>query len=121
MRQSVKIRRADDGFVLELLSSQRAAVMAAADVVGELRVPDLVIQVRFGATRRRLVEIAMRVAEAESVLVGVADLQVVYRLLRSLPDCFGAEEAFYTRTGYFTENFLTLAKGLLDGVARLPD
>ncbi|UOX90825.1 hypothetical protein MUY14_09425 [Amycolatopsis sp. FBCC-B4732] len=117
----MKIGKTGESIVLELLGSQRAAVMVAADVVGELRVPDLVVEVRFGASRQQLVDIAARVTEAESLVVGVVELQAVYRLLRSLPDCFGSEEAFHIRTGYFTEDFLTLAKGLMNGISQLPD
>lgn len=119
MRANVQLRLSDDGIVLQLTSTQRNAVMTAASVASELRVPDLAIELRFAAPRQALADVASRFGDSDLIIVTTAELQIVYQLFRSLPDCFSSEEDFYTRTGYFKENFIGLSRGLLDSMARV--
>lgn len=120
MRLSVRLNRRGDDFTLELLPAQRVAVAAAVEVVSTLQVSESVLEIQFGAPRQRLIDIGERVCSSEEPLaVTVGDLQAVYRLLRTLPECFASEEAFHIRTGYYRENFSGLSKGLVDAVARI--
>ena len=118
MRMTVTLVKEADNFTLRLLPAQRAAIVTAAMTVGELKVSELAIEVRFGSSRDALTSLASRLAEADSAVVTTWDLHAIYQLLRVLPDSFSSEEDFYTRTGYFTENFVGLSRALLDAVAR---
>lgn len=119
MRLAVRLNKTENGAELYLVSSQRFAVVAAAAVIADLKVPDLFIEVQFGTSRQTLEEIASRFGDSDSAIVTIAELHTIYQLLKGLPDCFSSEESFYTRTGYFSEDFVGLSRGILDAVIRL--
>jgi len=118
MRLSVKLAASGDHFVLTLLPAQRVAVGYATEVVESLQVPDPVVEVMFAAPRRTLVETGRRF-DSEETTATLAEIRVLYQMLKTVPECFGSEEAFHTRTGYYRENFTDLAKGLLSAVGKI--
>ncbi|NEB04799.1 hypothetical protein [Streptomyces sp. SID13726] len=52
----------------------------------------------------------------EQVLLTVADLHVLHAVLLSVPSMFASEEAFHTQLGFYRENALALADGLVRAV-----
>ncbi|MFE6555713.1 hypothetical protein ACFVHS_46315 [Streptomyces sp. NPDC057746] len=118
MRLSVTLTRQGERFALQLLPAQRVAVGAAVEVVSSLRSSELVLEVQFGAPRQKLIDTGNRVNSPAVSIVTRDDLQAIYQLLRTLPECFSSEEAFHVRTGYYKENFIGLSKGVLDAVGK---
>jgi len=120
MRGSVKLAAEGDHFVLTLTTPQRVAVTYAAEVVENLQVPDLVVEVMFGAPRRTLVETGNRFDSEEPTPTTLSEVKALYQMLKTVPECYGSEEAFHIRTGYYRENFTDLAKGLINAVGKIP-
>jgi hypothetical protein len=106
---------------LVLAPDQREAILTAIGVVVDLRVADTVVSVQFGASREEFRTMAIRFGEMDDrvIRLDLVEIRVTYSLLRSLPDCFASDEAFYVRTGLFKENFFDLARGFLDAVSEL--
>ncbi|MEU1476021.1 hypothetical protein [Streptomyces sp. NPDC005760] len=52
----------------------------------------------------------------EQVLLTVGDLHVLHSVLLSVPSMFASEEAFHTQLGFYRENTLALADGLVRAV-----
>jgi hypothetical protein len=119
VRGSVKLVAEDGCFILTLTTPQRGAVRYATDVVEDLPAPDPVVEVMFGAPRQTVVETGRRLDTEEPTPVTLSEIRLLYQMLKTLPECFGSEESFNVRTGYYRENFIELAQGLLGKVEKI--
>jgi hypothetical protein len=119
VRGSVQLVAEGGQFILTLTTPQRVAIGYATDVVENLPVPDPVAEVLFGAPRRMVVETGRRFDTDQPMKVTLPEIRLLYQMLKTVPECFGAEEPFHIRTGYYRENFIDLAKGILSKVEQI--
>ena len=111
MRTSPFVRRVEPGFAVRFPGAQRDLLRSAFEYVAGHPSPEI----RTGWARDRLTVLAASVAEDERTYT-VEELHVVHSVLLAVCNMFASEEAFHIRIGFFRENALTLADGLVKAV-----
>ncbi|MCX4723773.1 hypothetical protein [Streptomyces sp. NBC_01306] len=114
-REIPTVARRGDGFAVRFTKWQRDLLAGSIEPVTNLRTEEAVL-IRTGFTKNQITQIESSLDGLEEHTYSVKELHVIYSVLVSVCSMFGPEEAFHTRTGFFRENALGLAEGLVKAV-----
>ncbi|MFJ9105092.1 hypothetical protein ACIRJM_42300 [Streptomyces sp. NPDC102405] len=116
MRDRPFVRREGTGFSVRFAGAQRPLLQGALLWLAHRREGEPALTVWAGCGRQRLERLAEMLDAGEQTLLTVADLHVLHAVLLSVPSMFASEEAFHTQLGFYRENALALAGGLVRAV-----
>lgn len=116
MRAKIKIEPLDDGrYLLNLSDPQRAAILTTLELLLSRSISAEALIVQTGANRTELQTLASRLStDTGDRALSAMDIHVLHATLTSSLNQFAdSEEDFYIRVGFFRENILDLARGLV--------
>ena len=120
MRTRIKLKAADDGYVLTLTPAQLDAFRWVVTFMRDVQVSDVCMRLQVGQSREGLTELSAKLMAAEAgepLRCGMDDLHTLHAALVVSWNNVLSEEAFYRQIGVFRENVIALAQGLVTAIA----
>ncbi|MGI5194769.1 hypothetical protein ACQEVY_14235 [Streptomyces sp. CA-288835] len=111
MRDRPFVRLADTGFSVRFVGAQRDLLDEVLTFVSHHPSPEI----RTGWDKDRLMVLADSIGGEERTY-SVEELHVLHAALVSVCSMFASEESFHIRIGFFRENALAVASGLVKAV-----
>lgn len=118
MRAKVSAAVADGGLRLRLTSEQKQLIREVLQFHVDLPDVNQLSIARLGADRTSVSQVLRKVS-GSSVEFRVGEIHVIFAALVSVSALILSEEAFYERIGFFRENALALAAGLIAAIETL--
>jgi hypothetical protein len=112
MRDRPFIAQAGREFSVRFTKSQEALLVEALSYLAD-RPGELGVRARIGKERIQLSQLVHRLRGSQGKLFSLDDLHTMYAVLLAVCHQFASEEAFHFRTGFFREQALALAEGLV--------
>ncbi|WP_033323942.1 hypothetical protein [Streptomyces yerevanensis] len=109
-------QQGSDAFSVRFVGAQRDLVKEALLWIIHRREADATIRVWAGCNTARLERLYERVKGADQNVFSIEELHVLHAVLLSLYSVFVSEEDFHIKIGFYRENALALANGLVKAV-----
>lgn len=118
MRTKVAAEVADGGLRLRLTEEQRQLIREVLQFHFDSPDVNQLSTARLGVDRASVSQM-MRKISGPSVELQVGEIHTLFAALVSAPALILSEEAFYERIGFFRENSIALAAGLVNAIGTL--
>ena len=112
----LSVVREGGGYLIRPTVPQKSLIGSVLLFMRDRRESDRALFALAGCSRARLGELCVRINEKERVQVSVEDFHTIYSVLTSVPTLFSSEEDFYIKIGFFRENVVALANGMLTAI-----
>ena len=116
MMTRLSLVRAGDGYIIRPTGRQRSLLGSVLLFMRDRREPDRALFTWVGCERARLTEFHEQIKSGDEVPFSIKDLHVIHAALLSVCNLFSSEEDFYIKIGFFRENVVALANGLIKAV-----
>lgn len=108
--------REGDGYLLRLTVPQKSLIGSVLLFIRDRRESDRAMLALAGCSRARLGELSARINGEGRAQLSIEDIHTIYSALASICTLFSSEEDFYIKIGFFRENVVALANGLIAAV-----
>lgn len=112
----LSLARAGDGYIIRPTGPQQALLGSVLLFMRDRRESDRALFAWVGCDRDRLAEFHGKIKSGEETPFSIGDLHVIHASLLSVCNLFSSEEDFYIKIGFFRENVVALANGLVKAV-----
>ncbi|XVV05980.1 hypothetical protein ACQPW3_11570 [Actinosynnema sp. CA-248983] len=119
MITSVRVARVEDGILVRFRAPQDVLVREVVQYFHNMRESDESLRVLVGCDRAGAAAIIGKVHRDGDVVFTLDELHVVHSALVGIARQFTSEESFHIRIGFYRENALDLAHGLLTSLQRV--
>lgn len=116
MMTRLSVVREGDGYLIRPTAPQKSLIGSVLLFMRDRRESDRALLAVVGCSRARLGELCVRINGKDRVQLSVEDFHTIYSALASVCTLFSSEEDFYIKIGFFRENVVALANGLLTAI-----